>query len=307
MMEGVPLSDFTLRKSTHATTKSPAWERIRARTRRPCCRRRSLGMSVMLTNKEAGSAKDSASLLSPAAWSESKAFRLPAKYPSARTKNTGSSALTSPLMFMRDSFLCSLEIDLSSESEDDRALRASSHVFVVLDDRLQEEHWQKIQQSVEINSLLGLPRSHAGRKKLWAQTVAHIAQRHGVVNVQGKRLVEAQSRGQQGVVAIDVWRTPVVRKSAIQTLSAFSVHPPKSLARHPIQEVISRSWCRTCRRRELSGIVGGAELIEARISLAALDVVKGPHGRCLIAWSESNFRNAHRNSVELRNQPRWVL
>src|SRR5271154_4015050 len=263
MMEGVPLSDFTLRKSTHATTKSPAWERIRARTRRPCCRRSSLGMSVMLTNKEAGSAKDSASLLSPAAWSESKAFRLPAKYPSARTKNTGSSALTSPPMFMSDSFLRSLELDLSSESEDDRALRASSHVFVVLDDRLQEEHWQNIQQSVELNSLLGLPRSHAGRKKLWAQTVSHIAQRHGVVNVQGKRLVEAQSRGQQGVVAIDARGTPVICKSSIQPFAAVRVHSPKCLARHPIQEVISGPRRRARRRRELSRIVRGAELIEA--------------------------------------------
>jgi hypothetical protein len=40
---------------------------------------RALMMSVMLTNKEAGSAKDSASLLNPAAWSASKALRLPAK------------------------------------------------------------------------------------------------------------------------------------------------------------------------------------------------------------------------------------
>jgi len=40
---------------------------------------RALMMWVMLTNKEAGSAKDSASLLNPAAWSASKALRLPAK------------------------------------------------------------------------------------------------------------------------------------------------------------------------------------------------------------------------------------
>src|ERR1700691_2261934 len=140
MIAGVPCRGFTNPRANHATRKSPAWDSINARTRRPCCKRRSLGMSVMLTNKEAGSAKDSASLLSPAAWSESKTFRLPAKYPSARTKNTGSSALTRPPMFMSDSLLRSLELDLRSESENDRVLRAASHVRVVLDDRLQKQH-----------------------------------------------------------------------------------------------------------------------------------------------------------------------
>jgi hypothetical protein len=97
-------------------------------------------MSVMLRNKEAGGAKESASLLNPADWSASKALRLPAAYPNARTKNTGSNAPTSPLMFMSDAFLRALELHLRSESENYGALRSSSHVGVVLNDRLQEEH-----------------------------------------------------------------------------------------------------------------------------------------------------------------------
>src|ERR1700758_5339802 len=100
-------------------------------------------MSVMLTNKEAGSAKDSASLLKPAAWSASKALRLPAKYPSARTKNTGSRALTSPPMFIDDllsSLALSLELHLRSESKNYRAVRGASHVCVVLNDGLQQQH-----------------------------------------------------------------------------------------------------------------------------------------------------------------------
>src|SRR6202051_314969 len=114
-------------------------------------------MSVMLTNKEAGSAKESASLLNPAAWSASKALRLPAAYPNARTKNTGSNAPTSPPMFMSDSFLRSLELHLRSESENYGALRSSSHVRVVLNDRLQEEHRQWVQKRVEFHSVLRLP------------------------------------------------------------------------------------------------------------------------------------------------------
>src|SRR6202167_3004820 len=98
-------------------------------------------MSVMLTNKEDGSAKDSASLLNPAAWSASKALRLPAKYPNARTKNTGSSASTSPARFMDGSLSVlhlNLEFHFCSESENDRALRASTYIGVVLDHWLQK-------------------------------------------------------------------------------------------------------------------------------------------------------------------------
>src|ERR1700723_104178 len=143
MIAGVPCKDFTNPRANHATRKSPAWDRINAITRRPCCRSKSLGMSVMLTNKEAGSAKDSASLLNPAAWSASKALRLPAKYPSTRTKNTGSSALTSPPMFMddlRSALTVNLEFHFRSESEDDRSLRASADVREVLHDGLQKQH-----------------------------------------------------------------------------------------------------------------------------------------------------------------------
>src|SRR6266404_9718703 len=144
-MEAVPLSDYTSRKSSHATTNSPAWERISARTRRPCCRRRSFGMSVMLTNRDAGKANVSASLLKPADWSASKALRLPARKPSARTKKTGVSAPNNPPMFIENlletTAKTSLELDLGSESENYDALHAPTHVRVVLNDRLHKEHW----------------------------------------------------------------------------------------------------------------------------------------------------------------------
>ena len=60
----------------------------------------------------------------------------------------------------------SLNSTFCSESENDRAVRASSDICVVLHDRLQKEHWHNVQESVELNALLGLPRSHAGRKIL---------------------------------------------------------------------------------------------------------------------------------------------
>src|SRR5258706_1751731 len=169
MIEGVPRRDIVVRKKNHATRKSPLWARINARTRRPCCRRRSLRISVILTNNEAGRAKFNASLLSPADWSASKVFRLPARYPSARTKNTGSSAPTSPPTFMSDplSVLAScLELHLGSESEDNGAIRASADVGVILDHRLHKEHRHNVQQRVELNALLGFERRLPRRQEV---------------------------------------------------------------------------------------------------------------------------------------------
>src|SRR5258706_949734 len=310
MIEGVPRRDFVVRKKNHANKKSPLWARINARTRRPCCRRRSLRISVILTNNEAGRAKFNASLLSPADWSASKVFRLPARYPSARTKNTGSSAPTSPPTFMNDplSVLAScIEVHLCSKSEDNGAIPASAHVGVILDHQLQKEHVCNVQHSVEVNALLGLERRQSRREEVRTQAVSYIAQRHGVVNVQRQRLVEAQSRREQRVVAVDIRRSPVVGKRRVQTPCFFRVCPPESLARHPIQEVVARPRCRTCRRREVTGIIGGAKLIEAGIPFSSFDVVKGADRRCLLARSKADLRNTHWSSAELGNQSRWVM
>src|ERR1700730_2385948 len=127
------------------------------------------------------------------------------------------------------------------------------------------------------------------------------------MNVQGEWFVKSQPCCQQRVIAIDAWRTPVVGKRCIQTLCFSWVHPPESLARHPIQEVVARPRCAPARRRELCRVIGGAELIQAGISFSVLDVVKSPHRRRLLARSKPNLRNAHWSSIELRNQAGWVL
>ena len=85
-----------------------------------------------------------------------------------------------------------LKLHLCSESEDDCTPRAASHVLVILDHRLEKEHRQNVKQRVELNGLLGLKRRHAGLKKLRAQIVSYIAERHGVVKVRRQPLVEAQ-------------------------------------------------------------------------------------------------------------------
>src|ERR1700681_2210330 len=139
-------------------------------------------------------------------------------------------------------------------------------------------------------------------KKLRAQTVSHVTQRHRVVNVQRKRLVEAQARREQRVVAVDARRTPVVCKRCVQALRRFWVDAPKGLTRHPVQEVVSYARCRAYGCRKFSRIVGGAELIEAGISLSALDIVKRSHGRRLLARSKPNLRHANRISTELWNE-----
>src|SRR5258708_13974300 len=113
-------------------------------------------------------------------------------YHRARPKNTGSSDPTSPPTFMNDPLsvlASSLELHLCSESEDNSASGASAHVGVILDHRLQKEHRRNVQQTVELNALLGLERRPSGTREVRTQPVYHIAQRHGVVNVQMQRLV----------------------------------------------------------------------------------------------------------------------
>jgi len=48
----------------------------------------------------------------------------------------------------------SLELHFGSESENYGALRPSTHVRVVLNDRLQKEHRQRVQKRVEFNAVL---------------------------------------------------------------------------------------------------------------------------------------------------------
>src|SRR5271156_151479 len=200
-----------------------------------------------------------------------------------------------------------LKLHLCSEADDNCTPRAPSHVRVILDHRLEEEHRQNVKQSVELDPLLGLIRGHARWKKLRTQIVSYITERHGVVKVHWQRLIEAQPYREQSVVAVDIRRTPVVGKRRIQPLPFLRINSPKGLACHPIQEVVTPLRRRARGRREPSGIVGGAELIEARVSLAALDVVKGPHGRRPLARSKADLISTQWSSVELRNQAGRVL
>src|ERR1700688_113137 len=127
------------------------------------------------------------------------------------------------------------------------------------------------------------------------------------MKVQRQWLVEAQTSGEERVIPVNIWRAPVIGKRSVQSLRCFRVDAPKSLARHPIKEVVARSRGRTRRRRELSGIVGSTELIESRISFATFDIVEGSHGRRLFARSESDLRNAYRHSTKLWNPPGLVM
>src|SRR5258708_14442830 len=112
-------------------------------------------------------------------------------------------------------------------------------------------------------------------------------QLHVYINVEWLGSFEDQSLREQLVVAVDIRSTPVVRKRRVQTPCFFRVYPPESLACHPIQEVVARPRCRTCRRRELTGFIEGAKLIEAGLPFSAFDVVKGANRRCLLARSRA--------------------
>src|SRR5882757_3843585 len=180
----------------------------------------------------------------------------------------------------------------------------AAHIGVVLYDRLDQER-SVIQQYIQLDAVLGLPGNHAGSEEVGAQTVSHIAQRYGVVKTQRQRLVEAQSRRELHEVAVDIRRTPVDRKHRIQAPCFFRVSAPECLARLPIQEIVARHGCWAQGRREVSGIIGHSELIEAGISFPALDVVNG--ARCCVPTrGEPNLRNKDWIPAERRNQAGWV-
>src|SRR6267378_146785 len=108
------------------------------------------------------------------------------------------------------------------------------------------------------------------------------------MKVQRQWLVEAQARRKDRVVAVGIRRTPVVRNRCIKAFSFFGVHPPESLARHPIQEIVAGPRGGAIWQRELSRIVGGPELIETRITFSSVNIVEGSHRRRFLARSESN-------------------
>jgi hypothetical protein len=125
-----------------------------------------------------------------------------------------------------------LKIYLNSKPANESISSNPAHIGIVLKHRLEHE-WSVAQQYVEFDAVLGLPGSHAGREEVWAQTVSHIAQRHGVVKTQRQRLVEAQPRRELHEVAIYIRRTPVERKRRIQAPCYFRVNAPESLLAFP--------------------------------------------------------------------------
>src|SRR6516164_9100539 len=198
-----------------------------------------------------------------------------------------------------------LKFHLRPEACDESASSNTAHIEIVLDDWLDQERSIN-HQDVELEAVLNLPGRHPGREELRAEAISHIAQRHGVVEFERQRLVVSQSCRELGVVAIDVWRTPVERKRCVQTLCSFRVDAPERLARLPVQEIVAGHGRRIRRGREISRIVGSSERVEAGISLPGLEVVEGSHRRCCLAWGEANLRNYDRMSMELRDKACWV-
>src|SRR6516225_9867748 len=107
--------------------------------------------------------------------------------------------------------------------------------------------------------MLGVDPRRARGSELLAEMILHRAERHGVVNGKRQGLVEANPRGKDGIVAVDVARAPIVGESAVEAFGAFGIDTPERLAGHPIDQVVSRlsfsgGGC------ELRGIIRGAEL-----------------------------------------------
>src|SRR5215472_552817 len=119
-------------------------------------------------------------------------------------------------------------------------MRMSADIRVVLNDGLQQQHGSDVEKRIEFDGVLGLERRRAGGRELLAEMILHIPERHRVVYGKRERLVEANSRGKDGIVAVDVARAPIVCESTVEAFGAFGIHTPESLARHPIKQVVSR-------------------------------------------------------------------
>jgi len=68
-----------------------------------------------------------------------------------------------------------LELHLCSESEDNGAIRASADVWRNTGSPAAKAAWCNVQQSVELNALLGLKEGCPEREEVWAQAISDIA------------------------------------------------------------------------------------------------------------------------------------
>src|ERR1700689_385532 len=116
--------------------------------------------------------------------------------------------------------------------------------------------------------------------------------------MQGNWFVETQPCGEFPIVAIDGCWTPIVGERRVQSFSALKVDTPKSLARHPVQEVVARTWSCAGWCCEFAGIVRSTELIKSRIAFTALNVIESSYGRRFLPWSESDLGYAHRHPAQ---------
>src|SRR6516162_3862665 len=105
--------------------------------------------------------------------------------------------------------------------------------------------------------MLGLEAWRARAHELLAETILYITDRYGVMNREREWLIEAQTRGEDGIVTVDGARAPIIGKSAVEAFGAFGIGTPECLAGHPIEQVVSRLSF-SGGRRELRGIVGSA-------------------------------------------------
>src|SRR6516225_5181964 len=118
-------------------------------------------------------------------------------------------------------------------------MSSTADVRVVLDDRLKEKHRQRIKKRIEFNCVLRFKSGSPLRRKLLAQPVLYVAQRHCVVNRQGQRFIETETCGEKRIVAVNIWRAPVIGEGSIQTPCAVSMDAPQGLTGHPIQKEVS--------------------------------------------------------------------
>src|SRR5215468_2973430 len=102
-------------------------------------------------------------------------------------------------------------------------MRTSADIRVVLNDGLKQQHGSEVEKRIEFNGVLGLERRRARGHELLAEMILYIAERHAVVNGKRQRLVEANPRGKDGIVAVHVARAPIVGESSVEAFGAFGI------------------------------------------------------------------------------------
>src|SRR5271170_8018095 len=165
------------------------------------------------------------------------------------------------------------EVDLHPESQNwsIRQMRITADIRVILKRWLPEQVWRYLHRVVEFDGLFGTERGqtqkYAGRAKRIADFAIDKGERQAVLVAVRDQTVIAESRGELGVLAVQLSGTPVVSCQQIQSAIRPGVWAIHGLIGPKINQIVSARF-NPLRIVEFACVIRGTEFVVARVGFA---------------------------------------